>query len=150
MVIVEKISISDLKPNPLNRTIDPVKVTAIKQSIEDTGLVKPLVYADILTDEGEQKIVTDGNHRYFALKLIGAEKIPAVKADSRGIQSADFLPQIPVEKILSKFRSASLKLSKEGITSTPVAGLGLTREDLGPEEEDKNGKNRSKKRSNKR
>lgn len=80
----EEIKISELLPNPYNRTLDRDKVDEIKRAIETSGEVKPLVYTEIDHDGKPGKMVTDGHHRFVALKELGYEKVPVVMSDERG------------------------------------------------------------------
>ena len=109
------LNLSDLLPNPLNREIDREKVKKIKQAIVTTGMIKPLVYTEVKTDSGDKMMLTDGHHRYVALKELGYAKVPAVMADERGVETAAQEKPQEVEKTVE----------------APVAGLGLVREDLG-------------------
>ena len=80
----EEIEISELLPNPYNRTLDRDKVDKIKQAITTSGEIKPLVYTEIDHDGKPGKMVTDGHHRFVALKELGYEKVPVVMSDERG------------------------------------------------------------------
>ncbi|KKN01816.1 hypothetical protein LCGC14_1123980 [marine sediment metagenome] len=94
--------LSDLKENPLNRDIDRDKVAEIKRAIIRTGLIKPLVYTEIMTDDGKKNMLTDGHHRYIALKEMGHKKAPAVMADERGIDTANKAKPEAVKKAKRK------------------------------------------------
>ncbi len=84
---IEEINISELLPNPYNRTLDRNKVDKIKHAIKISGDIKPLVYTEIDHDGKPGKMVTDGHHRFVALKELGYEKVPVVMSDERGIET---------------------------------------------------------------
>lgn len=112
---IEHLSTNDVDENPLNREIDRSKVDGIKQHIEDTGSIKPLVYVEIDKDGKKAKMITDGHHRLVALKELGYSKFPARVSDDRGTDTTkDDQP---------------IKLQKE-ISSVAVEGLALVRQDL--------------------
>ncbi len=90
--------LSDLLQNPLNRKIDREKVAKIKQAIEISGVIKPLVYTEIMTDKGKENMLTDGHHRYIALKEMGYKNVPAVMSDERGIRTAQLQDMKPIHK----------------------------------------------------
>jgi len=94
----EVLRLSDLRENPLNREIDQDKVAEIKRAITRTGIIKPLVYTEIMTDNGKENMLTDGHHRYVALKQMGYRRAPAVMADERGIDTANQAKPEPVRK----------------------------------------------------
>lgn len=83
----EEIKISELLPNPYNRTLDRNKVDKIKQDIKTSGKIKPLVYTEIDHDGKPGKMVTDGHHRFVALKELGYEKVPVIMSDERGTET---------------------------------------------------------------
>ncbi len=85
----EVLRLKELKENPLNRNIDRSKVSEIKRAIIRTGVIKPLVYTEIMTDDGKENMLTDGHHRYVALREMGYKRVPAVMSDERGIETAN-------------------------------------------------------------
>lgn len=113
---VEMLVMSEVLVNPYNREVDRAKVNAIKESVKGSGAVKPVVYSEVDRDGAPAKMITDGHHRYVALKELGYAEIPARMSDEDGLDTtADDEP---------------VKLRKEIVTSD-VAGLELTRQDLG-------------------
>ena len=92
----EYVKLSDLLPCPYNRKIDKAKVEDIKNKIKDTGVVKPFVVTEIGSDNGNQLMITDGHHRYLALKDLIKDgdykedsKVPVVVSDEQGTKTAD-------------------------------------------------------------
>lgn len=83
----EEIKISELLPNPYNRTLDRSKVDKIKQAIKTSGIIKPLVYTEIDHNGKPGKMVTDGHHRFVALKELGYKTVSVVMSDERGIET---------------------------------------------------------------
>ena len=108
--------VGDVLVNPYNRDVDKNKVASIKRSIEESGKVKPLVYAEVDKDGRPADMITDGHHRYLALKELGYKYIPAVVSGEDGVETAR--NEEPVD------------LRKE-VLSVDVPGLELVREDLG-------------------
>lgn len=90
----EECNIDDLLLNPYNREIQKDKVESIKRDIRNSGIVRPLVYAEIDHNGKPAKMVVDGHHRYHALKEMGYKKVPIVLQDERGIET-----KAPKEKI---------------------------------------------------
>lgn len=113
---VEWLSVDDTLVNPYNREVDREKVDAIKSKVEETGGVKPLVYTEVDKDGSPANMITDGHHRFLALKELGYGAVPAIMSDDDGVETAKDEP--------------SVKLNK-GILTADVSGLMLTREDLG-------------------
>ncbi len=97
--------LSDLLQNSLNRKIDRAKVASIKQAIKVSGVIKPLVYTEVMTDKGQENMLTDGHHRYVALKEMGYKDAPAVMADERGIKTAQFQDMKAVRKLVDSIRN---------------------------------------------
>jgi len=127
-------NLDELLPNPFNRNLQREKINHIKEAIKESGEIKPLVITEILTDDGTAHMLIDGHHRYVALKELGYTEVPAVMADEDGIHSADEEDPIAVSKSMAQLRDLVIKinrLTKQGIASVPVQGLGLVREDLG-------------------
>lgn len=98
----EVLRLKELKENPLNRNIDRNKVSEIKRAIIRTGVIKPLVYTEIMTDDGKENMLTDGHHRYVALREMGYRRVPAVMADERGIETANTAKPEQVKKAKRK------------------------------------------------
>lgn len=92
----EHCDISNLLVNPYNREINRDKVESIKQAIKDSGEVRPLVYAEVDHEGKPGKMITDGHHRYHALKELGYKDVPIVMQDERGIKTK--APITEVEK----------------------------------------------------
>lgn len=112
---IEWLIIDDTLVNPYNRQVDKNKVDGIKQKIKETNKVKPVVYSEVDKDGKKANMITDGHHRYVALKELGYKEIPAKISDENGTDTtAD---------------DDNVELKKE-ITTTDVAGLDLTRQDL--------------------
>jgi len=93
-----------LLQNPLNRKIDRAKVANIKQAIKVSGVIKPLVYTEVMTDKGKENMLTDGHHRYIALKEMGYKDAPVVMSDERGIATAQFQDMKTVKKAIATLR----------------------------------------------
>lgn len=83
------VNLDELLPNPYNRDIDKEKVASIKRAILTTAEIKPLVVTEIDRDGKPALMLTDGHHRYVALKELGYSKAPAVMSDERGVHTAD-------------------------------------------------------------
>lgn len=113
---VKWLYVDDVLVNPYNREVDKEKVAAIRRSIEESGKVKPLVYAEVDQDGKPADMITDGHHRYLALKELGYKYIPAVVSGEDGVKTAQ--NEEPVD------------LRKE-VLSVDVPGLELVRQDLG-------------------
>lgn len=94
--MAEYCKIDELLTNPYNRDIKREKVEAIKQAIKDSNEIKPLVYAEVDHDGKPAKMITDGHHRYHALKELGYTEVPIVMQDERGIETK--APAAEVEK----------------------------------------------------
>lgn len=107
--MTESCKISELLPNPYNRELDPEKVENIKAEIKRTGEIRPLVYSEVDNDGKPGKMVTDGHHRFKALKDLGYTEVPVVLSDKRGLDTK--APKAEVEKRRS---TAGLNNAKEG------------------------------------
>lgn len=94
--MAENCNISDLLVNPYNRDIKREKVDSIKQAIKESGEIRPLVYAEVDHDGKPGKMITDGHHRYHALKEMGYKEVPVIMQDERGIKTK--APMKEVEK----------------------------------------------------
>lgn len=116
---VKIMNLSDLVENPLNRTIDDDKVDEIKAAIEDSGLIKPLIYTEVMTDTGRKNMLTDGHHRYIALKELGYQEAPAMMADEAGIDSANQAKPEEVRKAISVLRQLASYIGKRRIEKHP-------------------------------
>lgn len=111
--------LSNLLQNPLNRKIDRARVAKIKRAIKTSGVIKPLVYTEVMTDKGKENMLTDGHHRYVALKEMGYKDAPAVMSDERGIETAQNIDARQVKKLVALFRNA---LSKQRRVAVSVVG----------------------------
>jgi len=92
----EYCNISELLVNPYNRDVNREKVESIKQAIKDSGEIRPLTYAEVDHDGKPGKMITDGHHRYHALKEMGYKDVPIIMQDERGIETK--APAAEVEK----------------------------------------------------
>jgi hypothetical protein len=99
--MTETCKIEDLLTNPYNRDIDPVKVSHIKAEIQRTGKVYPIVYSEVDNDGKPGKMITDGHHRFFALKELGHTDVPVIMSDERGLDT-----KAPKEEVEKKRRDA--------------------------------------------
>jgi len=102
--------LSNILQNPLNRKIDRAKVAEIKRAIKTSGVIKPLVYTEVMTEKGKENMLTDGHHRYVALKEMGYKDAPVVMSDERGIDTAQFQDMKTVKKAITVLRSLSKHL----------------------------------------
>lgn len=88
------VPLSSLLPCPYNREIDENKKAKIWHDIKFTGEIKPLVVTEVKTDSGKELMITDGHHRYLALKELAGDvlskdpMVPCIMADKRGTASA--------------------------------------------------------------
>lgn len=119
--------LKELKENPLNRDINRDKVAEIKRAIIRTGQIKPLVYTEIMTDDGKENMLTDGHHRYVALREMGYKRVPAVMADERGIDTANKAKPEKVKKHLpgqhdQKTHTPKTRRAREAVAGTAEAG----------------------------
>ncbi len=124
---VEVLRLRELKENPLNRDIDRDKVDKIKRAIIRTGVIKPLVYTEIMTDDGKENMLTDGHHRYVALKEMGYKRVPAVMADERGVDTANEAEPEKVKKHLpgqhdQRSHTPKTRRAREAVAGTAEAG----------------------------
>ena len=94
--MTETCKISELLPNPYNRGLDHQKIDHIKAEIKRTGEIRPLVYSEVDNDGKPGKMVTDGHHRFKALKDLGYTEVPVVLSDKRGLDTK--APKAEVEK----------------------------------------------------
>lgn len=75
--VCEHIELSALLPCPYNRKVDKKVVERIMRAIRETGDIKPLMVARVLTDSGYRFMLTDGHHRYLAIKkLVVRRELP--------------------------------------------------------------------------
>ena len=82
------INLNEVLLNPYNKDIDKDKVEEIKGKIKESGEIKPLVVTEVDNDGKKSLMLTDGHHRYHALKEMGYKTAPAVMADDRGTETA--------------------------------------------------------------
>ena len=97
--MTEKCKLSELLPNPYNRELDRNKIEHIKSEITRTGEVRPLVYSEVDNDGKPAKMLTDGHHRFVALKELGHDEVPVVLSDERGLDTK--APKADVEKYIT-------------------------------------------------
>ncbi len=86
-VKVSECEIDCLLTNPYNRDIDKNKVERIKQDINRSGKIYPIVYSEVDNDGQTSKMVVDGHHRLKALKDMGYTSVPVVQSDERGTET---------------------------------------------------------------
>lgn len=114
---IKYIKLGDLLPCPYNREIDKAKVVDIKNKIKETGIIKPFVVTEVSSDGGTKIMITDGHHRYLAMKELVDEgkytldsEIPTVMAGEKGVETAkDEAPQEVKESLLESL----LKINEE-------------------------------------
>lgn len=112
---VEWLDMNEVLTNPYNREVDRNKVDGIKQTVQETNSVKPVVYSEVDKDGKTANMITDGHHRYVALKELGYTQIPARLSDENGTDTT--------------VEDNSVRLKKE-IATADVQGLELVRQDL--------------------
>lgn len=106
------VKLADLLPCPYNRDVDQAKIAAIKSAIETSGEIKPLVVTEVSTDQGKRLMITDGHHRYLALKELGIVDVPVVMADEKGIATATHMKTEQIGKALEHVQRALAKVQE--------------------------------------
>ena len=124
------INLLDPYPNQPYRVVMDDAMTELIESIEDTGLIQPIIVRKNPKDQNRYQIVS-GHRRVFACKQIGMKQIKAVVKDMDDdtaimflIDSNKYRPEIlPSEKAHAyKMRMAALKRQgkRTDLTSRPV------------------------------
>jgi len=71
------VPIEQVEPNPLNPNIMSERLfDMLKASIKQWGFIKPVL--TVYNPETQKYLITDGAHRYLALKELGKGKIPII------------------------------------------------------------------------
>lgn len=95
---VEYLKVSEVLVNPYNREPDRNKVDKMKEDIDHSGRVIPLVYSEVDKDGHSAKMITDGHHRYLAIKELGYKEFPAVMSNENGTESSRGMSKYPLKK----------------------------------------------------
>lgn len=78
-----ELAISDIRPNPYQprQDVDQAALEELKSSIQQAGLLQPVVVRPRPQAEGESYELIAGERRLRACQALGWERIPAVKRD---------------------------------------------------------------------